>query len=100
MKTRVSRVNLRYFVNGCGTPKVGSVTAKYSSEKLEHSFPHFGEREGKPAPLPHPYLKIVRIMLQTSHLPSKFINISIFSKYTLCYQARPILLMSAFFCQR
>ena len=85
MKTRVSRVNLRYFVNGCGTPKVGSVTAKYSSEKLEHSFPHFGGREGKIAPPPHPhppYLKLVRIMLQTSNLPSKFINICIFSKYT------------------
>ena len=54
MKTRVSRVNLRYFVNGCGTPKVGSVTAKYSSEKLEHSFPHFGGREGKIAPPPTP----------------------------------------------
>ena len=52
MKTRVSRVNLRYFVNGCGTPKVGSVTAKYSSEKLEHSFPHFWGREGKIAPPP------------------------------------------------
>ena len=88
MKTRVSRVNLRYFVNGCGTPKVGSVTAKYSSEKLEHSFPHFGGREGKiapptPPPPPHPYLKLVRIMLQTSNLPSKFINICIFSNYAL-----------------
>ena len=83
MKTRVSRVNLRYFVNGCGTPKVGSVTAKYSSEKLEHSFPHFWGRGGKIAPPPPPlYLKLVRIMLQTSNLPSKFINICIFSKYT------------------